>query len=114
MQPERATINVVVSKGGAKNLTLRIPLPNVNTPISIRLFDGDGNVLANGENINPSADGYWRPVITGAEDRTMEVLVYIRPSSEEKGKLWQTYKVNFEDGTQEVVRDRSDHSDFNY
>lgn len=112
MQPEGTTIDVVVSKGGSKSVSLSVPLPKVSEPIIVRARDKDGAILDEAS-IDTSEQRTWRPTITGQEGEVFEVRIYISTETR-AGKLYQTYDVDIDDDSQTLVNDNSDSPNFRF
>ena len=91
LQPEGATINVVVSKGGEsdyKTLSISIPLPNIDYEVTLTA-NMDGAVVAEEYMIIPNEiGGVWKPPFRG-EDEVVTIRIYINH------KLYKEYSLDF-------------------
>lgn len=96
-----ALVNLNVSGGeNRKNvITLSVPLPEDVTDIVKLQAMFDGRILRE-ERLQPSTARYWRPAFEGSGTAKIFILY--------NDFLYQTYEVNFTDGSYRCVEDNSD------
>jgi serine/threonine protein kinase/beta-lactam-binding protein with PASTA domain len=94
-------VNLNVSGGeNQKNvITLSIPLPDQVTEIVKLQAMFDGRILRE-ERLQPSTAHYWRPAFEGSGTAKIFILY--------NDFLYQTYEVNFSNGSYQCVEDNSD------
>lgn len=107
LELEGSTVNIVLSEGGIKSYTLRVPLPQgMNRTVLVRARTGEeGETIATEENLNPAEvpSGYWDVTLSGQEGEVMRVKIYVDT------RLYQEYYIDFTDGSTWITVNNEDH-----
>lgn len=110
LQLKDTPIHLVISKGGLKNYTLRVPLPlGMDREVLVRARLGEeADKIADEATLTPAQDedGYWFPVISGGEDEEVKVTIYVDRI------LYMQYMLDFSTGESWVVYDNSNRDEF--